>query len=291
MALPSSLRSQEQGSRSEKSSNIELIAYGASEQVSFKTCYIYSVIFSHNVTSRLFFKQYNTVTENTIIDIENEGVNLTSYASGDKERVESFTEDFISVENNEAYSKYEGLVNPTETEYAGRPAYNKVTDNILVNSEVVFTSENIKYFGVVENNTEASVNEYGFAVDCENPQILSQKNFDVNNFGIEEKVNRNINVNVVQKNNSYTFDVEDSLKIGSYELYIENEKVAEFSDSVTLKTLPSYGEVSIKVVPVSKGLKVKSNAFMGKENALNMYETAVKEKYRFFSFGDCMLII
>ena len=212
--------------------------------------------------------QYNTVTENTIIDIENEGVNLTSYASGDKERVESFTEDFLAVENNEAYSKYEGLVNPTETEYAGRPAYNKVTDNILVNSEVVFTSENIKYFGVVENNTEVSVDEYGFAVDCENPQILSQKNFDVNNFGIEEKVNKNINVNVVQKNNSYTFDVEDSLKIGSYELYIENEKVAEFSDSVTLKTLPSYGEVSIKVVPVSKGLKVKSNAFMCKENIL-----------------------
>lgn len=32
------------------------------------------------------------------------------------------------------------------------------------------------------------------------------------------------------------------------------------------------------------------SAFMGRENALNMYETAVKEKYRFFSFGDSTFI-
>lgn len=33
------------------------------------------------------------------------------------------------------------------------------------------------------------------------------------------------------------------------------------------------------------------SAFMGRENALAMYETAVKEKYRFFSFGDATFII
>ena len=33
------------------------------------------------------------------------------------------------------------------------------------------------------------------------------------------------------------------------------------------------------------------SAFMGRENALNMYNTAVKEKYRFFSFGDATYII
>ena len=33
------------------------------------------------------------------------------------------------------------------------------------------------------------------------------------------------------------------------------------------------------------------SAFMGKENAMNAYNTAIKEKYRFFSFGDCMLIL
>ncbi len=33
------------------------------------------------------------------------------------------------------------------------------------------------------------------------------------------------------------------------------------------------------------------SAFMGKENTLSMYETAVKERYRFFSFGDACLIV
>ena len=32
------------------------------------------------------------------------------------------------------------------------------------------------------------------------------------------------------------------------------------------------------------------SAFMGQENALDAYRQAVEEKYRFFSFGDCMLI-
>lgn len=32
------------------------------------------------------------------------------------------------------------------------------------------------------------------------------------------------------------------------------------------------------------------SAFMGRENALRMYETAVKERYRFFSFGDACFI-
>ena len=32
------------------------------------------------------------------------------------------------------------------------------------------------------------------------------------------------------------------------------------------------------------------SAFMGRENALKMYETAVKERYRFFSFGDACYI-
>lgn len=33
------------------------------------------------------------------------------------------------------------------------------------------------------------------------------------------------------------------------------------------------------------------SAFCGYENTMNAYKTAVKERYRFFSFGDCMLII
>lgn len=33
------------------------------------------------------------------------------------------------------------------------------------------------------------------------------------------------------------------------------------------------------------------SAFMGYENTMNAYKTAVQEKYRFFSFGDAMLIV
>ena len=33
------------------------------------------------------------------------------------------------------------------------------------------------------------------------------------------------------------------------------------------------------------------SAFLGIENTLNMYNTAVKEKYRFYSFGDATLLI
>lgn len=33
------------------------------------------------------------------------------------------------------------------------------------------------------------------------------------------------------------------------------------------------------------------SAFLGREKTLSAYNTAIQEKYRFFSFGDCMLII
>ena len=38
-------------------------------------------------------------------------------------------------------------------------------------------------------------------------------------------------------------------------------------------------------------LVILVSAFAGKENVLSAYETAVKEKYRFFSFGDAMILI
>ena len=32
------------------------------------------------------------------------------------------------------------------------------------------------------------------------------------------------------------------------------------------------------------------SAFAGKENIMNAYKQAVENRYRFFSYGDCMLI-
>jgi len=33
------------------------------------------------------------------------------------------------------------------------------------------------------------------------------------------------------------------------------------------------------------------SAFAGRENVLNAYNEAIKEKYMFFSFGDAMMIV
>jgi len=38
-------------------------------------------------------------------------------------------------------------------------------------------------------------------------------------------------------------------------------------------------------------LIVMMSAFLGREKLLEIYEEAVKEKYRFFSYGDCMLVL
>ena len=82
------------------------------------------------------------------------------------------------------------------------------------------------------------------------------------------------------------------------------ESVATFNEG---KIVPSEGYTDIFIYPgykfkVLDGLVTNFHlpestlimlvsAFLGYDNTMNAYKTAVEEKYRFFSFGDSMIII
>lgn len=81
------------------------------------------------------------------------------------------------------------------------------------------------------------------------------------------------------------------------------ESIADDNGYVTAKSMDTdifiYPGYKFKIVnalitnfhlPESTLIMLVS-AFMGRENALNIYRTAVEEKYRFFSFGDATLIL
>lgn len=75
-----------------------------------------------------------------------------------------------------------------------------------------------------------------------------------------------------------------------------NGNVSECSDSTNIFIYPGYkfkcidGLITNFHLPESTLIMLVS-AFAGKENVLNAYNVAIKEKYRFFSFGDAMLIL
>ena len=73
-------------------------------------------------------------------------------------------------------------------------------------------------------------------------------------------------------------------------------KTAEDDDDTSIFIYPGYkfkvidGLITNFHLPESTLIMLVS-ALAGRENVLNAYETAITEKYRFFSFGDAMLII
>ena len=73
---------------------------------------------------------------------------------------------------------------------------------------------------------------------------------------------------------------------------VEPESFNSFFDAIYLSvvtlTTVGYGDI----YPISQMGKVISmiSSFMGYELTQEVYHHAVNEKYRFFSFGDCMLI-
>ena len=76
----------------------------------------------------------------------------------------------------------------------------------------------------------------------------------------------------------------------------ENGNVSECSNSTNIFIYPGYkfkcidGLITNFHLPESTLIMLVS-AFAGKENVLNAYNVAISEKYRFFSFGDAMLIL
>lgn len=73
-------------------------------------------------------------------------------------------------------------------------------------------------------------------------------------------------------------------------------EIKECSDDTGIFIYPGYvfkcldGLITNFHLPESTLIMLVS-AFAGYENTMNAYKTAVKEKYRFFSFGDAMLIV
>ena len=76
----------------------------------------------------------------------------------------------------------------------------------------------------------------------------------------------------------------------------ENGKVSEFKGDTSIFIYPPYkfkvidGLITNFHLPESTLIMLVS-AFAGLENVMKIYNTAVEQKYRFFSFGDAMLII
>lgn len=75
----------------------------------------------------------------------------------------------------------------------------------------------------------------------------------------------------------------------------ENGKIRECCDNTEIFIYPGY---KFKVLDAlitnfhlpESTLVMLVSALAGRENVLNAYKKAVDEKYRFFSFGDAMLI-
>ena len=76
----------------------------------------------------------------------------------------------------------------------------------------------------------------------------------------------------------------------------ENGKLMAKSDWTSIFIYPSYefkitdGLITNFHLPSSTLIMLVS-AFMGREKTLEVYKEAVREKYRFFSFGDASMIV
>ena len=75
----------------------------------------------------------------------------------------------------------------------------------------------------------------------------------------------------------------------------DDNKLTPFSAMVDLYIRPGYDFKIVDSLLTNfhlprSSLLILVGAFAGVESALNCYREAVKEKYRFYSYGDCMFI-
>ncbi len=103
-------------------------------------------------------------------------------------------------------------------------------------------------------------------------------------------------INSVRKNGGKIFAVGTTSVRTLEAAEIIDGDVQPFSDYVDLYIKPGH---EFRVVDhlitnfhlPKSSLAILVSAFAGREKILHAYETAVKEKYRFYSYGDCMLIL
>jgi len=103
-------------------------------------------------------------------------------------------------------------------------------------------------------------------------------------------------INSIRKNGGKIFAVGTTSVRTLESAEIIDGEIQPFSDYVDLYIKPGH---QFKVVDhlitnfhlPKSSLTILVSAFAGREQILNAYETAVKEKYRFYSYGDCMLIL
>ena len=62
-------------------------------------------------------------------------------------------------------------------------------------------------------------------------------------------------------------------------------------DRIYIGHIPGTGQLSLTGLGVCMPLIMLVSAFAGREHVLSAYEEAVRERYRFFSFGDAMCIL
>jgi S-adenosylmethionine:tRNA ribosyltransferase-isomerase len=123
---------------------------------------------------------------------------------------------------------------------------------------------------------------------------LTKHKMDSEQFIIEEKQANIVNMGIERKNNICAIGTTSMRAIES--AVSANKTLKAANDWTSKFIFPPY-DFSIATSMVTNFHMPESTllmmvcAFGGYENVMNAYEVAVKEKYRFYSYGDAMLII